>query len=102
MMNVDTKDVSKEAAAINAGDTIDRFLNDETVKKAISSLEHGYLAEFKLSTTSEQRELIFARVSVLGDLQRALRAVVDNGKVVKDRVEHREKLEAQNRPARPR
>lgn len=93
--------VSKEAAAIHKGDTIERFLKDETVQAAFAALERNYLNEFKASTDAAQREVIFARVSVLGDLQRALRAVVDNGKVVKDRVEHREKLEAMAKPAKP-
>lgn len=97
------EDVSKEARAIAAGETIERFLNDEIVKMAFGALEKGYADAWKTSADAAQREMLFAKVSVLQDLQSAFRSVVDNGKVTKAKVEHREKLEALQNPAkRPR
>lgn len=102
MMSNDMVDVSKEARAIDAGARIDAFLNDDIVKAAIGGLEKGYTDAWKTSTNAEAREQLHAKVSVLEDLQRALRAVVDNGKIVKDRAEHREKVAAAGAPQRSR
>lgn len=64
---------------IQHAEAINRLMIDPSVKQVWKALDHAYYQQWKAAKTPEERELVWARVGALGDLQQALEATVQRG-----------------------
>lgn len=82
----DVEQIVRDAEEVN------RFLENETIKRVFRSYDEVLWRKWKESDTPADREALHARARAFDDLARGLRAVVDSGK----RETH--ELERANRP----
>lgn len=67
---------------VRLADAINQIQNDEAVQMVWAALEETYYRQWKAAATLSDREMLWAKVSALGDLQRSLKATVDAGLLV--------------------
>jgi hypothetical protein len=78
---------------IQNGEAISRLLNDNVVVRVFNDLEKRYIRQWKDAATPENREVLWAKVGALGELQAVLEGTVQSGlhaRALKDRREREE------------
>lgn len=76
---------------IRHGEAIQRLMTDKSVQSVFEALEQRMFMEWKATTDPAERELVWAKVSALGDLKRALEATVVVGQDAALRLEMEER-----------
>lgn len=64
---------------VDLGDAVRRIIEDKAVADVWSALEEAYYKQWKAATSQVDREILWAKVSALGDLRRSLQAAADTG-----------------------
>lgn len=77
---------------IEHGEAISRLLNDTSVQKVFQDLDISYYKRWKEARDPEERELLWAKASALGDFKRVLVGTVSSGLQEQARAEQRERL----------
>lgn len=83
-----------EGKAIQDGDVMRSFLDNQIVKDAFERVNKKYFAQFSSSDDKDEIEMVHARARALVDVARELRAVMDNGTRAKEQRVAREEREA--------
>lgn len=91
-----------EGKAIQEGDTMRAFLENQIVKDAFERVNKKYFAQFSSSDDESLQRQVHARARALVDVARELRAVMDNGERANSQRTAREEREAtqRRRPSR--
>lgn len=79
---------------IRLGAGVERFLNDESVQQVWEALEEIYYKQWKAAKSAEERELMWAKVSAIGDLREKLETAVAVGQDEAYRLELEEAADA--------
>ena len=81
------EDLLEVEEKIRRGEQIGRFMADETVQKVFSDIELTYWRQWQAAEAPAERELLWAKSRVLGDLKQVLQAVVDEGDLATHELE---------------
>lgn len=83
-----------EGKAIQEGDVMRSFLENQIVKDAFERVNKKYFAQFSSSDDADEISMVHARARALVDVARELRTVMDNGERAKEQRSAREEREA--------
>jgi len=72
--------VDEKQQLIDDADTINNFLENESVRRVFRAYDYHLFTAWKQATTPAEREQIYAKASAFDGIAVALRAVVDSGK----------------------
>lgn len=61
------------------GARVTEFLNDPIISGALDALEGQYIEQWKRASSVDERERLFARVSVLEDFRGSLETIKNDG-----------------------
>lgn len=64
-----------------------RLLDDEVFKEAVLAVDETIVAEWRQALTADAREAAHYRLRALNEVVRVIRGVLDNGELLKARLE---------------
>lgn len=85
---------------IRHGAAIERLIEDKAVQAVLDAQDAVYYARWKAATTTEERELLWAKASALGDFRQSLETSVAVGQHEASALERQERLDAAERAGR--
>jgi hypothetical protein len=83
-----------EGKAIQEGDTMRAFLENQIVKDAFDRVNKKFFAQFSSSDDKDEIQMVHARARALVDVARELRTVMENGERAQIQRTAREEREA--------